>query len=56
MIKAKIILVINYLNHLMFVMVVNLEVAVEKKGLLITLEKPMILTKNLLVLVDKVLI
>ena len=55
-IKIKIIPVINYLNHLMFVMDVNLEVGVEKKDLLIMLEKRMILIKNLLVLVDKVLI
>lgn len=56
MIKINIILVINYLNHLMFVMDVNLEVGLEKKGLLIMLEKRMILIKNLLVLVDRVLI
>ena len=40
----------------MFVMDVNLEVVVEKKDLLIMLEKQMILIKNLLVLVDRVLI
>ena len=34
----------------------NLEVDVEKKDLLIMLERLMILTKNLFVLVDKVLI
>ena len=56
MIKIKITLAINYLNHLMFVMVANLEVDVEKKDLLIMPERLMILTRNLLVLVDKVLI
>ena len=40
----------------MFVMVVNLEVVVEKKDILIMLERPMILIKNLFPIVEKVLI
>ena len=42
----EIYLVKDYLNHLMFVMVVKKEVDVEKKDLLIMLEKLMTHTKN----------
>ena len=43
-------------NHLMFVMVVNLEVVVEKKDTLTMLEKQMILIEKLKVKLEKVLI
>ncbi len=44
--KQKIIHVINYLNRLMYAIDVNQEVVVEKKDLLIILEKLMILIKS----------
>lgn len=47
-------IVINLINHLMFVMVVNLEVVVERKDLHIMLEKRTILIKKLKVRLEKV--
>mgnify|MGYP003437232583 CR=1 FL=1 len=46
----------DLLNRLMFVMGVNLEVVVEKKDILIMLEKLMILIEKLKVMPEKVLI
>ena len=46
----------DLLNRLMFVMGVNLEVVVEKKDILIMLEKQMILIERLKVTLEKVLI
>lgn len=46
----------NYLNRLIYVMVVSLEVVVERKDILIMLEKLMILIKKLKVKPEKELI
>jgi len=46
----------NYLNRLIYVMVVSLEVVVERKDILIMLEKMMILIKKLKVKLEKELI
>ena len=46
----------NYLNRLIYVMVVSLEVVVERKDILIMLEKLMILIKKLKVKLEKELI
>ena len=49
-------IVIDLISHLMSVMVVNLGVVVEKKDILIMLEKQMILIEKLKVKQEKVLI
>lgn len=46
----------NYLNRLIYVMVVSLEVVVERKDILIMLEKLIILIKKLKVKLEKELI
>lgn len=46
----------NYLNRLIYVMVVSLEVVVERKDILIMLEKLMILIKKLKMKLEKELI
>jgi len=62
MVPTKIIIMIgiylvkDYLNHLMFVMVANQEAVVEKKDILIMLEKLMIHIKKLKANLEKVLI
>ena len=46
----------NYLNRLIYVMVVSLEVVVERKDILIMLEKLIILIKKLKMKLEKELI